>query len=534
MIPSRDDLDSAERFVVAGILLATIAILGSAFRPPMCDASSHLATAVIAERIAAGDPFTSAHYVLDPIPVPYWLTVLELNALGFLDPHLAFKVLLAIHAILVPLSFWALARRFAPSAARFTPLVALTVFGSSFWSGETNFLFGQPFAVLAILAYLYARRVASLAFAAFLALAVVVYLGHVFVSSALLGTLLALAVASFALRRLGRPDDAPPFGPAQAALLAWTVALFGLAAYFVFAHHGTSANRGTLLFDLNPQRIGNVFEEPLGSPTILSPGPAFALALGIAAIWISSLPRDRTMSVAARLLAGIRPAFFFAGLAFAALLYLGPVGLLEAGGRMEEDISPRFAWIAFTLFLLSLRMELGVRRRQLLLVMFLAFGALKLADARSIHRRVGAAYETFTREVLAKIPEGSRVLAVNDRRDAGARRWTYFFLYAGNYAVVDRRAYVPTIFARAGQQALRHTVRGEHRGIFDRTITGDEWDYYDFVLVQTESESPKIEGLAERTSETAAAAGFRLYRILRPVSWGDAEAPEPFERAGSG
>ncbi len=530
----RVGLTGVERLVLAGILLSTIAIIWSPFRLPMYDASSHIATAVVAERLLDGDVFTRAHTTIDLVPVPYWLTTLGLLALSWAGPFAGIKILFTIHALLVPLAFHQLARIAFPAAVRWTPLVALTVFGLNYWSGETNFVLGQPWVLLGVGAYLRARRVRSAAFAAFVACAIVAYAAHVFVISALLGALLSLTFISHASSRARSIPGAPEFGRAQAAALALAALLFGVAAYFVLSHHGTSANQGTLLFDLSPKRIGNIFEEPLSSPTILSPGPALLLAVGIAALWLVSRARDRERAGGARLLAGLHLPFLLTGLAFAALVYFGPTGLLEEGGRNEEDICQRFGFAAFAFLLLGIRLELSTWGRRARLVLVVAMACLKLADARSLHARVGAAHEEIAHAIFSHIPEESRVLPINDVREANARRWTYFFLYEGNYAVVDRRAYVPTLFARAGQQPLRHVFFGEHRYIFDRKIEASDWDFYDFILVQTKSDRPSIEGLHERAEEIAAASGFRLYRIARPFSWGDPESAERAKGTGRG
>ncbi len=180
-------MGGGERLLLGIVLVATIAILWSAFRLPMYDASSHVATAVVAERLRHADAFTSAHYAIDPVPIPYWYTTLGLLAFFEAGADGALKILCTIHAILVPLAFYLLARTAAPSAVRFVPLVALTIFGTDYWSGETNFYFGQPWALLALAAALRARRIFSIAFAGFVACASIVYFAHVFVLSALLG-----------------------------------------------------------------------------------------------------------------------------------------------------------------------------------------------------------------------------------------------------------------------------------------------------------------------------------------------------------
>ena len=515
----REQLDRAEWWVTGIILLTSLTIIWTAFRPPMYDASSHLATGVIAQRILAGDEFTRAHYILLPQPVPYWLTTLGLLATQWLSPHAALKLLLSIYAVSLPVSFYLLARAHAPAALRYTPLIALTIFNWTYWRGETNFLFGQPLVPLATWLFLRLRRVSSPSFAAFAAVAVLSYWAHIFVLTAVIGVTGLLT--AFELWRARRIPSRRP-SRAQNAALILLAALLALAVYFIFAHHRTTANRGSLLFDFNPVRWGNLFEEPLTSPTIPSPVPSFALALSIAALWISSFPRHG--SFFERLRARVDARFLGVGIAFAALYLFGPVGLVEEGGRREEDISPRYVLVAFLFLLLGTKLEIGRRGRQLFLLLILVMAGFKLADTRALHRRVGRTYETIVADVLSKIPEGSRLLPLNDYRPPGARRDVYFYLYAGNYVVVDRHGYSPTVFARAGQQPLRHAFGGEHRSIFDHTITPDEWNFYDYVLVQTNREQPAFEGLAENALEIAAAGGFRLYRIARPLSGEDAEA----------
>ncbi|HET9885891.1 MAG TPA: hypothetical protein VFR10_00150, partial [bacterium] len=319
------------------------------------------------------------------------------------------------------------------------------------------------------------------------------------------------------------PSRRPP--RVQIVALAVLGLLLALAIYYTFAHHGTSANRGSLLFDFNPKRWGNLFEEPLTSPTISSL-PAFLLALSIGALWISSFSRQGTLLERVR--ARIHPAFLLVGVAFALLYLYGPVGIVEEHGRREEDISPRYVFVAFIFLLLGTKLVIGRRRRQLFLLLVLLMAAFKLSDARGIHRRVGRVYQEIETNILSKIPEGSRVLPLNDYRPPFSRKHVYFFLYAGNYVVVDRHGYSPNVFARAGQQPLRHVFGGEHRSIYNRTITTDEWNFYDYVLVQTNREHPPIDGLGvhakeiAHTKEVSPGSGFRLYRIERPFSEEDA------------
>ncbi|HET9888122.1 MAG TPA: hypothetical protein VFR10_11465, partial [bacterium] len=176
-----DRVDRAEWWVTGIILLVSLLIIWTAVRPPMYDASSHLATGVIAERILAGDEFTRAHYYFLAEPVTYWLTTLGLVATKSFGTYTSFNLLLSLYAIAMPLSFFLLARDFAPPALRYTPLIALTVFNWAYWRGETNFLFGQPLLPLATWLFLRSRRVFSPSFAGFILAAMLVYLAHIFV-----------------------------------------------------------------------------------------------------------------------------------------------------------------------------------------------------------------------------------------------------------------------------------------------------------------------------------------------------------------
>jgi hypothetical protein len=210
MQDDRIGLAGSERLLLLVILAAAAAILWSAFRLPMYDAASHAATAVVVERFLAGDPFTTAH-AIEWVPVPYWFTTLALLGLSAVGPDAAMKLLFTIHLALVPAAFFTLARTAAPRAVLFTPLVALTAFGAGYWSGETNYVLAQPWALFAVAAYLRARRMRSRAFAAFALCALLVYLAHIFVVSALLGALLSLAAVSLFSARVRRIPDAPPF-----------------------------------------------------------------------------------------------------------------------------------------------------------------------------------------------------------------------------------------------------------------------------------------------------------------------------------
>jgi hypothetical protein len=95
------------------------------------------------------------------------------------------------------------------------------------------------------------------------------------------------------------------------------------------------------------------------------------------------------------------------------------------------------------------------------------------------------------------------------------RQRSYFYLYFGEYVVTDRHGYSPAIFAAPGQQFLKHARYPEHRDVFDLNVADWEWDYYDFVLVQTNKDDPNVPGLSDHASLAASTPDFRLFRIDR-------------------
>jgi hypothetical protein len=499
--------------LLAVLLAVTIGVIWTGDPPPMYDASSHVATATIARELRAGDPFFTEHWSLAPTPVPYWFTTLALEPLlGFLAPTVALRVLLTLYALALPLAFLALARTVPDGDERLALLAALAIFNWAYWLGETNFLFGQPIAIFAIAALRRARRVASGWFLAFAVLAIVAYSCHVFVLSALLGAVGLGAILTLAGRRFPALADRPPLGPGLAAV-AWTGLLFAVAVRFVFFGEAAGSNVGRLVFDLSPHRLGNVFADPLASPARTSPLVAAALLLALGVLWL--LPRAGHLR--RRGLATLRDAVHLptaiVGAAFALLVWLGPVALEEPGGIREEDISPRFTMISFLFLAASVRLP----RRPLVTVglgaAVVAFGALSLSDARTLHREQTEIFATLRSEIFAKIPPESRVLPVLESRERDPRRTTYFRLYAANWLVAERRCWVASVFAQRGQQPLRHRAIGDHRSIYVPEIRANEWELADWVLVQSAREAPRIAGLAERAELVAAAEGFFLYRV---------------------
>jgi hypothetical protein len=509
----------AERILLLAVVAATVAIILAGDPLPMYDVSSHLATTVVLDGLVRHDGFWSSVYRIEWIPVPYWLTTaLHWPLSKLLGPWLAMRVLVAAFAVALPAGWLFLARR-TGGAPQFAPVVALAAFSSYYWSGVTNFLFGLALIAPAYRLFLDLEGLRSRRALALAALLVAAYFAHVFVLASILGACGLAWLLALAARRVPELSDFTP-RPAHAAALAATTLLFAAAAWLIFAQPGEGANTGVPVFDLSPRRLGNLFEEPLSSPTIPSAGPALGLFLVVLAAWV--LPRLRELLAAPRaeLARAVHLPTLVVAAAFAALVYLGPVAILEDHGRVEEDIVPRFAPAAFLFGLAALRLRPARSARLALLVATLAFAGFRLSDAASLHAQQRRTWVEYRDGILARIPERSRILPILAEKGRFAPRSTYFFQFFGNYVVPERHGYSPSLYAQRGQQFLRHLPpgggpHGEHRDIYDRDITDAEWAFYDFVVIQTGEDEPPIEGLVERADPVASAAGFRLYAVRR-------------------
>lgn len=507
-----------EGAIVGGLILASLAIILSTNPLAMYDASSHLSTTVVLRALLEGDAFYGAHYSIEWIPVPYWLTTaFHLPLTTLFGPWLAMQLLVAGFAIALPLGWRFLSWRTGASSL-LLPLVVLAVFSHYYWSGVTNFLFGQAL-IAPALAFFYAlRRFGSKEFAALVVILMLAYFAHVFVLASILGACglaWTLAVAAPRSRFAAMPPTKAHF-----AVLGLGVALFGAAAWFIFGEPGAGANTGQLLFDWSPHRLGNLFESAWSSPTLESPLPALAFVLVAGLAWLlpyGAMPLRRPRAFFAE--AFHLPTLAIA-IAFGALYFFGPVAIEEAPGKVEEDICPRFALTAFLLALASLRVRWSPPARYALLAVSLLFAAYKLNDTWRLHRQQADTYAAYRSEILERIPERSRILPILADKDRHAPKAVYFFQFLGNYVVPERHGYSPNLYGQVGQQFLRHVppgggARGQHRDIYDRTLTEDEWGFYDYLVVQTNADVPDVPGLEERTERVSEAVGFQLYRVRR-------------------
>lgn len=523
--PVERRLRLAERALLFGSLAIMLALVLWHRYLPMNDTSSHIANAVIARGLQQGDPFFAAHYQMQAVPLPYWMAaLLQLAGQRLLAPLVAYRLVVAGYLILLPLAFLSLCRAATDdgeadaSAAPYAAVAALCGFNWAYHLGEINFILGQPFLLLAFAAFLRLGRpgAAPRTLVAFVALAVAVYLCHIYALSALLACL----GCALLLRLCGARGAGEARLPRlQVLALAVAVGLFALAAYLVFLQHGTSANRGAPGFELSPRKAAHLLIDPFDSPTLGGPARGVVLVLVLvlllapvaSSLW-SLWQRRAGLTLLQRLASlGALPVLV-PGAALWLLAYAGPAHILGADGSIKEaEICTRFTLSGALLLLAGLRLPPRLRAGLLLAMALLC--VVKLRDAVYIHGAYDQRMRAVSAELLARVPERSRLLPLMDLKDASMV--DYLYHRVGNYVVVERHGYSPHVFAVLGQHALRHRRGGDYRQVDDLVVTQDDWAFYDYVLIQTEALGPAVPGLRARAELVHRAAGFALYRVRR-------------------
>lgn len=518
----------AERAVLVGLVAGMVALVLGHRYLPMNDAPSHTANAVIAAGLWRGDPFFAEHYELQTIPLPYWAVALSLAPLqALLQPLLAFRLLVALYVVLLPLGFLALLRAAgAPEAASPAggqeaagadnrPLAAVAALMAMNWAyflGEANFFLGQPLVLFALALFIRPGPLRGGRLVGFCLLTAAVYLCHIYALTALCGAIFAFALQRTVRR--GRPD----LSPGQWAAAGWAAALFLLGAYYVLFAHGTDANTGgTWAFDFSPRKAAHLLIDPLDSPR--SPSRPVLLGSVGALLGILFLPRlpGLRQDPRATLAAALHWPLLAPALLLLAVAFLGPVGLLRPDGSLKEgEIAMRLLLCGWLLLLGGVRLAPAPWVRPALLALTLLLGGFKLHDAYRLHRQVEKTVRAVSETLLAQIPPRSRLLPLMDLDPGEAVAADFLFHRIGNYVVIERHGYSPHVFAVLGQHPLRHRYFGDYRQVSQLQVSEPEWRFYDYVLVQTRRPEPRVPGLREHASLVATTGDFQLFRVQRP------------------
>lgn len=485
------------------LLSVTVAVIAMHPYGPTNDASSHIATAWIARRLVDGDLATATWYAFDLLPMPYWTpTLLMAPVIDLLGPFVAWQALMVLTACGFALAVRALLAVSGPGNRVLSPLGALLVFNHGYYLGEAAYLIGLPLAFGAVAVFARLDRF-GVRWAVFALMTVLTALSHVFALAILVGGVGCLVVTEW----LGARGDAPtPSAPAGRSAARWTalgVALLAMAgaAWWVLGHHGTSANSGELVFDMSTWRLRHVVSLPMGHPEAsLWPPLAAALCLGLLAVWALKAGRS------------LHPAFALSAVGCFVLAWLGPAGVQEPYGF--EDIGQRFAIGAVVFGLAAVRWPADDRRLQTAaLVVVVAWAAWKVPVTWQAHAEHQARVQTLRDDIVAHVPRRAMVLPLFDVETPVEGTFAVHRLV--NHVVFEREAYSPHVFARTGQQPLRHVIMGDYRRVDDLEIDSRAWRRYDHVLVQTDATGePRIPEMVGHTREIARSGAFRLYEVV--------------------
>lgn len=493
--------------VTAALVLAQLACVAATPVLPFSDGANHIAAAFIKARLLAGDAFFAEHYELSFAPMPYWINSLwTLATMPVLGAVAGYKLLTIVALILQPVAWVWMCRRVAPAAAALAPAVAVMAFHSSYWAGYSHVLIGMPM-LLAAIGLFYAGERGREAEDArspwrlvlFALLALGVYFSHVFLLAVLVGVVVVTAV----LRRRV---------PAELAIAG---GLFALACYFVLFHAGGDAHARPLIWGLTPARIAGIAGRTFGVPGTFSPWPARAFAIVLAALLgapvVWRLLRRRWDRVGE----GVHLPLAISALGLFVLALLLPVGMADETGRMVDDLAQRFEAPAVLLALAAFGGVATRVGRLAITTLAIALALVILPPSWSAHREQAATVARLRAEIWPHIPLHSRVVSIQAPDSfLGTTPTAHRRAYLGCLLTPEREAYTPEVFARRGQQPLAYRLRDGHRYPTDSNVREEEWSFYDFVLVQTVLDEPKIDGLDQHARLVARTDGFALYETI--------------------
>jgi hypothetical protein len=494
-------LPPLERVVLALAIAANLALVWTTRFIPAVDHVNHIASLHVLARLHARDPFFTQYFAVKLSPVPDLLAeALWWTTLRGLDAVTAGRVLLSLYIVALPLAFGAFLRRYAPRSVALVMLAPLVTFNMHYANGSTNFVLGIPVFLLACVA-LADVTTRPRALVAFVALAALTYLAHVYDLLCLLGfagvEALRLLVAA---RRGERPFEAPGALSRTTIATVALAALFALALRFVLGGDQEWTRSAPTVFALAPQRAATFFYASVWPRGALR---ARWLAPALAAVFLAPV-----VTLARR--GGLRAALRWTPLGAAALYFLLTF-FSPANVGDEENIAQRFAVACFLMLFASVELPASRALSRGIFVTLTALFVAKWCDERAVSRRFDREASTLDARLIAPLPMHARVLPVLRFHDWDAYRRLY--LHFWDYAVLERDAFVPNLFAVPGQQVLRYRRDQGPTNSFHVRLAARDLAGFDYVWLSTnEGESPLADVRARLTP--VAHVGFdRLFRI---------------------
>ena len=422
---------SGEAWPVAALGVATLLIVSPIWltqAPAMPDYPAHLASFHLIGGLA-NDPVIAKFWRIEWAPIPNLASEFSVPLLAKLCGYrFATKLFLTLATLMwaigPALVQRALYRRLYPTALA----GALFAYSANFMWGFFNYIFASGLAILLFAGWIASTGWPSWRRALVFALALLpVYFSHVFAAA-----LLLLMIGGYEAQAW---FETRPLSFKSAAIRIWPILVAALPVAILFLFFKPAGADGHIAFNILTSwqdRIEAMLDLYFDQTHYVV--LAALLVAVVAGLWTGRLALDRRM-----------------WLVLAVLLFLTAFAPEEAMGGWGVDlrIPPMFCALLFAASELRLERRWQMATAAVLLVVT-AFDAAALAgNWRYYDRR----YDEF-RAADAVIPEGAKIVTVLDGDAIGwASDQPYWHM--AEFAIIDRKAFTPLLFATKGQHVVR-------------------------------------------------------------------------------
>jgi hypothetical protein len=441
--------------------------------PSMVDYPNHLASAYLISNLEGSAANLKDQYQFDWQPYPNLAMGMVVHALSpFVSPYTAGKVLLTLYAVGVPLSLVAFCTWIQKSQWWAGLVGFLTTYGFFFHYGFVNYSLGIP--AYFLIFGLFIRWRSRLTPACYVVLAFLLELAYFIHLHAFLALAISLLVYEIAL---------VPQWPSVLRMAGLLVLPLGTATIWWRS------------FEHSPQLLAvGEFAWKLKARLVVAPWLGFSDVLAWACLVAALVYLIATVR---------RPWFWDKGLAavcvvLGALYWILPLNVLGGGGASIRILPFLVGALAGGLRLRSR----AVRFWSLVfVVLFLSSFGSTLQNWLANDSRMNSYAAGFS-----FLPRGARIFPIVGAKDG---RWfrhstSQFFCYA----VIERQAFVPTLFHAPSQTALR-VVNG-----LERSLETPDWEAfrnYDFFW--TQDADRLLDNLQARGELVFEKDGLRLFRV---------------------
>src|SRR5579872_2985478 len=412
------------------VLLAALMLLPvwCVQQPPLLDYPNHLARTFVLTHLH--DPsYHFANYFKSVWgPYPYvGMDLLLIAMQQFMPLAVAGKLLLSICILLFPLSLWWFLRNAAPGQQSLALFGCVLSYQSFFIAGFVNFQLGLSLAcILMGYWYRYCKEPSRGRWFVALGLAFLLYFTHL-IAFGMTAMLLGAHALQDKERRTWEPKRlAPLFVPG--------------AIMFLFLRPGLSSTDVGIGFRPLLEKLQSLYQIPLHGYKFYADVACYALFILAVALALVKNPELR----------------WNRKLVTVWFCLMGIYWLLPASWGINFFIDVRI--VPFLCIVLLAVANIGRRARWVAAVALLIF-AVRLADVTTGFKQESAELREWDAS-FAYIPKGARVLPMIETSDDVDEPIDRPYAHYISYAVIERGAFMPYLFAIPGQMPLRMTYTG--------------------------------------------------------------------------